>query len=131
MLAVLIDAGMPEPEAVTVAADCTANGIFRRRAQLAVAGLQQGMKLTDAVPMVDDSGEFRWRLTQAMHAHAGFLKAIAGWNASLDAKAFEQEQATAHAVTTGILLLNGALVGFIVVSAFSLLISIINAGVLW
>jgi type II secretory pathway component PulF len=131
MLAVLIDAGMPEPEAVTLAADCTANKIFRENAQRAVAGLQSGLTLPDAVQLVDDAAEFRWRLTQAMHAHGGFFKAIAGWNESLDAKAFQQEQATAQAFTTGIVLLNGLLVGFIVVSAFSVLVSIINGGLLW
>jgi type II secretory pathway component PulF len=131
MLAILIDAGMPEPEALASAADCTANQVFQQRAQRGIAGLQSGLNLTDAVQLVDDSGEFRWRLTNALHAHAGFFKAIAGWNESLDAKAFQQEQATAQAVTTGIVMLNGVLVGFIVVSIFSVLISIINAGVLW
>jgi len=131
MLAILIDAGMPEPEALSAAADCTANQIFRRRAQIAVDHLRQGMKLTDAVQLVDDTGEFAWRLKTAMQSQGGFFRAIAGWNESLDAKAFQQEQATAQSVTTGIVLLNGALVGFIVVSIFSVLISIINEGLLW
>jgi type II secretory pathway component PulF len=131
MLAILIDAGMPEAEAVGTAADCTANRIFQKRARLAIAGLQQGMKLTEAVQMVDDTGEFRWRLAHAMRASGGFFQAITGWNESLDAKAFQQEQATAQAVTTGIVLMNGLLVGFIVVSVFSALISIINGGLLW
>jgi hypothetical protein len=81
--------------------------------------------------MVDDSGEFHWRLTNALHTHSGFFKAIAGWNESLDAKAFQQEQATAQTVTTGIVLINGVIVGFIVVSIFSVLISLINAALLW
>jgi type II secretory pathway component PulF len=131
MLAILLDAGMPEAEALAAAADCTANRMFQERAQRAVHALQNGATLADAVQMVDDSGEFRWRLTNALHAHDGFLKAIAGWNESLDAKAFQQEQATAQAVTTGIVMLNGVIVGCIVVSVFSVLISIINAGVLW
>jgi type II secretory pathway component PulF len=131
MLAILLDAGVPEPEAVGLAADCTANTIFQRRAERAVAGLRQGMKLAEAVQMVDDTGEFRWRLVNAMRASGGFFQAIAGWNESLDAKAFQLEQATAQAVTTGIVLINGLLVGFIVVSVFSGLISIINGGLLW
>jgi type II secretory pathway component PulF len=131
MLAILIDSGMPEAEAVTTAADCTANLIFQRRAQQAAAALQDGAKLTDAVQIVDDSGEFRWRLTNALHAHDSFFKAILGWNESLDAKAFQQEQATAQIVTTGIVIVNGVIVGFIVVSVFSVLISIINTGLLW
>ncbi|HZV37033.1 MAG TPA: type II secretion system F family protein [Verrucomicrobiae bacterium] len=131
MLAILLDAGMPEAEALAAAGDCTGNQIFRQRAQRAVAGLQNGMKLTEAVQKVDDSGEFQWRLTHALHAHSGFFKAMAGWNESLDAKAFQEEQATAQTVTTGIVVLNGLLVGFIVVTVFSMLISLINSAVLW
>jgi hypothetical protein len=80
---------------------------------------------------MDDSGEFRWRLTHALRAGGGFFQAITGWNEALDAKAFQQEQATAHVVTTSLVVLNGILVGFIVVSVFGVLISIINAGMLW
>ncbi|HEX4644755.1 MAG TPA: type II secretion system F family protein, partial [Verrucomicrobiae bacterium] len=131
MLAILLDAGVPELEALILAADCTANDVFRQHAARAADALRQGMKLTDAVQMMDDSGEFRWRLTHALRAGGGFFKAIAGWNEALDAKAFQQEQATAHVVTTSLVVLNGILVGFIVISVFSVLISIINAGVLW
>lgn len=131
ILAILLDAGMPEGEALTAAGDCTANQIFRQRTQRAVEAMKNGLKLTEAVQKVDDSGEFQWRLSQAFHAHSGFFRAVAGWNESLDAKAFQEEQAAAQSVTTGIVLLNGALVGLIVVSVFSLLISLINSAVLW
>jgi type IV pilus assembly protein PilC len=131
LLAMLLDGGVPEPEAVTLAAECTANVIFIRRAQRVVAALQQGVKLTEAIQIMDDSGEFRWRLTNAIHAHGGFLKAIVGWNEALDAKAFQQQQSTAQVVTSGLVILNGIFVGFIVVSIFSVLIAIIKAGELW
>lgn len=131
MLAILLDAGMPEPEALIAAGECAANQIFQRRVGVAVAALRQGMKLPEAVQLVDDSGEFRWRLTQALHTHGGFFKAITGWTESLDAKAFQQEQATAQTVTTALVLVNGMIVGFIVVSVFSVLISILNGGLLW
>lgn len=131
MLAMLLDGGVPEPEAVTLAADCTANVVFIRRAQRVVMALQQGMKLADALQIIDDSGEFRWRLTNALHAHGGFFKAIAGWNESLDAKAFQQQQSTAQVLTSGLVILNGLFVGFIVVSVFGLLISLIDSAALW
>jgi type II secretory pathway component PulF len=131
MLAILLDAEVPEPEALAAAGDCTANQVFRARTQRALAALRNGATLSDAVQKVDDSGEFRWRLTQALHGHGGFFRAIAGWNESLDAKAFQEEQATAQAVTTGMVVLNGALVGLIVVSVFSALVSLINSEVLW
>lgn len=131
MLAILLDAGMPESEALELAGDCTANDIFRQRVARALAGLQQGLKLSQAVEMIDDSGEFRWRLTQAIGRQGGFVEAMAGWTEALDARAFQQEQATAQIATTALVLVNGVFVAIIAFSIFGVLISIINAGVLW
>lgn len=131
MLAILLDSGVSEPEAVTLAADCAANRVFRRRAARAVEDLKQGLKLTQAVQTMDDSGEFGWRLTNAFHGGAGFLPALGGWHESLDAKAFQQEQAAAHGITTALVLWSGLFVGAVVISVFMFLISIIDEGVLW
>jgi type II secretory pathway component PulF len=131
MLGVLLDSGVPEAEAVRLAADCTANEIFRHRAQRVIAALQRGTKLTESVQALDDSGEFRWRLTNATHAHGGFLLALAGWHESLDAKAFQQEQAAAHVVTSALVVANGALVALVAIAVFSALISMINVAVQW
>lgn len=131
MLAILLDARMPEPQAVILAADCTANPVFRERAASTVAALAQGQSLMEAVEAMDDAGEFRWRLANACHSHSGFLKALAGWHEALDAKAFQLEQASAHAITTALVLFNGLFVGFIVTTVFGVLVSIINTGILW
>ncbi|MSU60158.1 MAG: hypothetical protein EXS35_18635 [Pedosphaera sp.] len=131
MLAVLLDARVPETEAVQLAADCTGNRVFQGRAGRVAESLKQGTKLTEAIQAMDDAGEFRWRLTNATHAGDGFRAALAGWHEALDAKAFQQEQAAAHSVTTALVLLNGVFVGAVVVSVFGFLVSIINAGVLW
>jgi general secretion pathway protein F/type IV pilus assembly protein PilC len=131
MLAVLLDSDVPEPEAVALAADCTANKIFRQRAACAVDDLKRGLKLTQAVQAMDDSGEFGWRLTNAIHGAGGFLKALAGWHESLDAKAFQEEQAAAHGITTALVLWSGVFVGAVVISVFMFLVSLINEGVLW
>jgi type IV pilus assembly protein PilC len=131
MLALLLDSGVPEPEAVKLAADCTANKNFQRRSSHAVDCLRRGMRLTEAIQVMDKAGEFHWRLTNASHAHAGFLRSLAGWHESLNAKAFQQEQAAAHGITTALVLLNGLFVGVVVISVFLFLISLINAGVLW
>ena len=45
-----------------------------------MAALQRGLNLPEAVEALDDAGEFRWRLTNACHAHGGFLKALTGCN---------------------------------------------------
>lgn len=131
MLGVLLDSGLPESDAVRLAADCTANEIFRRRAARVITALQRGVKLTEAVQALDDSGEFRWRLTNAAHARGGFLRALAGWHESLEAKAFQQEQAAAHVVTSALVVANGALVALVAIAVFTALISIINAAAQW
>jgi type II secretory pathway component PulF len=131
MLAVLLDAGVPEPEALGLAANCTANEVFRRRAERAKAGLREGLKLTEAIARVDDTGEFRWRLANALQSGKGFLQAITGWNESLDAHAFQQEQATAQAVSTGLVIVNGVFIGILVLGVFGTLVAIINQGLLW
>jgi hypothetical protein len=89
------------------------------------------MQLTEAVARVDDSGEFRWRLKNAVHSRAGFLAALAGWHETLDAKAFQQEQAAAHVITTAVVFVKGLFVGLIAVSIFQFLIAILNESFLW
>ena len=108
MLAVLLDGGVPEAEAVRLAGESTANEICRRRARRVIAALEKGAKLDDAVRAFDDTGEFHWRLTNATHAHGGFLNALRGWHEALDAKAFQQEETATHVLTSGLVILNGA-----------------------
>ena len=54
----------------------------------------------------------------------GFLQALAGWHESLDAKAFQQEQAAAHGITSALVLWSGLFVGAVVISVFMFLVSI-------
>ena len=128
MLAILLDSGVPEADAVTLAAECTSNGIFKLRAARVVEALKRGVPLPEAVKLLDDSGEFGWRLTNAIHQRSGFVQALQGWNAWLDAKAFQQEQAAAHTITSGLVLWTGTIVAAVVISVFSILIAITNAG---
>jgi hypothetical protein len=96
-----------------------------------VNGLKQGLSLTEAVKAMDDSGEFGWRLTNATHGAGGFLRALAGWHESLDAKAFQEEQAAAHGITSALVLWTGLFVGAIAISVFMFLVSLTNTAVLW
>jgi type II secretory pathway component PulF len=126
MLAVLLDGGVPEAEAIRLAGVCTANEICRRRAQRVLASLERGEKLNDAVRQFDDTGEFYWRLTNATHSRAGFLDALRGWHDALNAKAFQQEETTAHLITSGVVIFNGALVALIATAMFGILVAILN-----
>jgi len=126
MLAVLLDGGVPEAEAVRLAGDCTANEICRRRAQRVVNALAEGMTLNEAIRFFDATGEFRWRLSNATHARGGFLQALRGWHEALDAKAFQQEETTAHAVTSGLVIVNGTVVALLATAIFGMLIVILK-----
>ena len=131
MLAILLDAGVPEEKAVSLAADSTANNVIRRRAALVAEELRRGVKLTEAMRHLDDAGEFKWRLAQAAHGQGGFRAALVGWHEALDAKAFQQEQGATHTLTSALVLYNGVIVGLIVIGLFQVLLSITEAALLW
>jgi type IV pilus assembly protein PilC len=131
MLAVLLDAHVPEPEAVALAGESTANAILRRRAERVRAQLTQGVKLPDALRAIDDQGELRWRLANALHRGRGFLSALDGWHEALDSKAFQQEQTAAQLTTTGLVLFNGFIIACVVIGLFIPIIALLNAATLW
>lgn len=126
-LAILLDAGVPEDRALRLAADSTANALFRARAVKVEQRLRQGESLTSAILAFDDSGEFQWRLANACHAQTGFLSALAGWHDALDAKAFQEEQAAAQMITTSMAFLNG---GIVALAAIALLQTTFRLGTL-
>jgi len=131
MLATLLDANAPEYEAVRWAAQSTDNAAFRARAERALAQLRDGVPLTAAVAALDDTGELRWRLANALQGGRGFLDALRGWHESLEARAYRAEQMAAQLVTTGLVLLNGAFVGLIAIAVFSALVEIPTRLMLW
>jgi type II secretory pathway component PulF len=131
LLAGFLDEGVPEAKAVQLAAAGTDNNMFIQFGNRIVERLQQGVPLTEAMRVLDDSGEFRWRLANAAYGQAGFRTALAGWHEALDAKAFQQEQAASQFVTTGLVILNGVFVALIAISVFQALTSIVWELSLW
>jgi type II secretory pathway component PulF len=131
MLALLLDAGVPEDQAITLAAESTGNRWFQQKALILNEEVRRGVKLTEAVSRMDESGEFGWRFANAVQAGGGFQRALSGWHDSLEARAFRQEQATAQALTSLLVLFNGLVVGLLAVAVFQSLIAIIQEGLLW
>ena len=131
MLAILLDGGMPESEAVALAAGATANRLMVHRAEKLSALLRQGVKLPEALRVMDDSSELRWRFSNASQRGGGFLNALSGWHQALDDKAFQLEQAAAQLATAGLVLCNGLIVGLVVAGVFAALIQILNSPALW
>jgi type II secretory pathway component PulF len=131
MLAILLDAEVPEEQAVTLAAQSTDNGVFMRRGAVVAQRLCEGMRLTEAVQAFDDTGEFRWRLANAAHGRGGFMAALNGWHEALDAKAYQLEQGASQIITTSFVILNGCVVGLIAIGVFQMLTSLIWEATLW
>jgi type II secretory pathway component PulF len=127
MLGVLLDAGVPEAEAVALAGKATANAWFERRAQRAAAALAQGETLPETVGRLDRRGELRWRLENAARERRGFRRALAGWHESLEARAFQQEQAAAQVITSALVVGFGAAAGAVIIGIFGLLVDLIKA----
>jgi type II secretory pathway component PulF len=123
-LSILLDAETPEPAAVALAAEATANHVFIRRARRALEDLSAGRTLQAALRRFDNAGEFSWRLANAAGQQGGFLPALSGWMEALDAKAFQQEQTASQLITTALVLCNGLVVALITIGIFSVLISL-------
>lgn len=131
MLAVLLEGGVPETEALRLAGEATDNVVMGRRAEKAASLVKQGIKLPDAVRVLDNSGEWRWRLANGLGRAGGFMRALAGWHDALDAKAFQLEQTAAQITTTLLVLFNGFIVASVVIGMFLALISLLNRATLW
>lgn len=131
MLALLLDAGVPEEKAVLMAGESVANRAFLDRARRVVEQLQRGVKLPEALQFMDDAGELRWRMANAARATGRFRESLAGWLDTLDAKAFGQEQAVAHVLTSACVVVNGCLLGLFTVSIFQCFIELIDVAGAW
>jgi type IV pilus assembly protein PilC len=131
ILAVLLETGVPEVEAVTLAADSTANSVIQRRAQTVANLLSRGVSLPEALRAMDEVGELQWRLRNALRSRGGFVRALSGWHEALEAKAFQLEQSAAQVATTLLVLVNGLIIGSIVIGMFLALIQLINRATLW
>ncbi len=131
MLALLLDAGLPEEKAVLMAGESVANRAFLAHARRVADELQRGVKLTEALQFMDDAGELRWRMANAARATGRFRESLAGWLDTLDAKAFGQEQAVSHFVTSACVLVNGCLLGLFTMSIFQCFIQLIDVAAAW
>jgi type II secretory pathway component PulF len=131
LLAILLDAGISESEAIAMAATATDNQVVIHRAQQITADLRQGRTLAQAARHLDQAGDLQWRLANAAQGRARFLDALRGWHEALDAQAYQLEQTASHLLTTALVIINGIMVGLVVTGVLGLLIAFIDEGVLW
>ena len=131
MLGLLLDAHVPEEQAIRIAAEAAANESFRQRAERAVERLRQGVALPKALCATDDSGEFQWRLRTAFHLRGSFATALAGWHDSLDVKAALGAHAASRFTLAALVLFASLIAGSMAVAVFQVLTGIVMEIALW
>jgi len=114
MLALMLEAGIPETRALELAGDATGNEIFQGRVHAAIGKLREGATFAAALETLDPPGEFSWRLANALRRKGEFTAALEGWFDALDAEADAQEQAAGDFISTGLVIGNGLAVGLII-----------------
>ncbi len=131
LLAILLEAGVPEEKAVQFAADFTASRHFRHRSDRVIADLRNGVKLSEAVRHLDPAGEFRWRVAFAQFDQGRFVKALEGWHLTIEAAALKQEQIVAGATNLVMVLFNGTTVAVLGIAIFGSLIAVMDSVAPW
>jgi type II secretory pathway component PulF len=131
VLAMMLDAGAPEDQAILAAAQSVGRRRVERWGERAASAVRAGTPLPQALQTVDPAGELRWRMENAARGDRRFVDALRGWQRALDARADRYEEAAVHVVSTGLVVLSGTMVGFICIGIFGLLLSIVREASPW
>ncbi len=130
-LALLLDAGTTEQEAILLAAKSSDNYVLMQKAQKAVQQLSEGRKLCEVLQGMLAEPEYQWRMANAFASVRGFGQALHGFEESLDARAFQLEQTFVQVVTTGLVLTNGVIVACVCIGFFQVLTVLTTEVGLW
>ena len=130
-LGLLLDSGVPEAEALELAAQAAGSGALPRNARLAALQIKSGVGILESLRRMDGSGEFAWRMGNALRGKGGFAQALGGWTEALDAKAFFVEQTWSQSITTLSVIIQGTAIGIFLYGTFSFFTRLIMACVLW
>ena len=131
MLGILLDEGVPEAEALSLAGQASANQSFKRQVDRCRRTLEQGFPLETAIMKFEHVPELSWRLRIATQQSRGFRHALTGWWEWLHVKAQQQEQNAAQTASVGLVILNGLVTALLAMSVFHLIASLIEQGTLW
>lgn len=130
-LALLLEAGFPEQSALELAGDGTGNMVIAAKARRAMRHLSRGESLPRALSSFESEGQFSWRMSNALKSRGSFLKSLKGWHEALESEATRNEEAAAHMITSALIVLNGFVVGTMVIAVFLALNSVISQATLW
>lgn len=126
LLALQLDAGVREADAVERAARATGNRRIQRRAQRALGDLAAGKTLPEALTRIDSAPGFNWRLRSALGRPGSISVALHHWILDLDEQARARELVAGQLVASGILLTHATIIAAVVVAIFLTLIHFIE-----
>lgn len=131
LLALALDSGLPEAEAVQMAAQGTGNRIVLRRAGAVVDALSQGVSLETACTRLWSGPELSWRLGLASRSKGGFHAALRSWWESLEMRAHRQQETASQIAASALVLLSGVSIGSLCFSLLLPIVRIIEQTLLW
>jgi hypothetical protein len=131
VIAGIMQTEVNEAESVRLAAVCTNNREILRRGEFLVDRLAAGERLTEALGVMDDTGDVAWRWTTASSGQEGFVASLRGWSEALSARADRTEQAVAHVVSSVTVLAIGFLVLNLMLAVWIPLMKLQFGGLMW
>lgn len=126
LLALQLDAGIPEEEALTQAAAATGNRSIQRRLPRAIANLRRGATLDLAVAAIDRRPEFLWRLRNGLAAPGSTVAALRGWVTHLNDSAHRNELIAGQFFAAAVLIAQAVIVGTFICGVFLALATLIE-----
>jgi hypothetical protein len=126
LLALGLDLGVAEDEALVAAGAGTGDDAWRCRALDGAAALRSGIPLDEAVAAVDRTPEFRWRLGLALQRARRTMDSLKGWLDDLESRADRNETLAAQSFLVFSVLSNAALVALTAVSVYAALTAMIE-----
>lgn len=131
LLALALDSGLPEAEAVQMAAQGTGNRMVLRRAGAVVDALSQGVSLEAACTRLLSGPELSWRLGLAARSKGGFHAALCSWWESLEMRAHRQQETASQIAASALVLVSGVSIGSLCFSLLLPIVRIIEQTLLW
>lgn len=126
MLALLLDAGVPEEQAVRRAAEATGNPVIAGMGGRMAADLRSGTALPKAILKRGLDRSFSWTLVNCLRSGRDFFAALRSANDAMSLRAERLEQQAAGATVAFVTLLNGAVIALCVIGLFHVFISIME-----
>ncbi len=130
MLALLLDAGVPEETAVLRAAEATDSRLISRMGRRMAGDIRNGSGLPNAVMKRGLDRSFAWTLTNCLRSGRDFFVSLRSANDALSLRAERLEQQAATGAVILFTLMNGTIIGLFAIWLFRCFVLLIEEAAL-